>query len=243
MQRLTYWLAGALVAFSGAGASAQDTARNETQGTQDNPVVVELFTSQGCSSCPAADAVLSELGAMDDVIPLALHVDYWDYIGWADSFADTAFTKRQKGYARASGRRSIYTPQMMIGGTHDVIGSRPMKVMDAIDKASNVPPKARLSLERNGDMLVIRAEPLETLPATNVQMVRYKPQAKVDILDGENAGRNVTYTHIAHDWRMLGLWDGAEPLELRIAVEGSDPIVVMLQGEDYGPMFAAARLR
>src|SRR6056297_1329329 len=82
----------------------------------DDPVVVELFTSQGCSSCPPADAMLGELAERDDVIPLALHVDYWDYIGWADIFADPAYTRRQKGYAHATGQRMVYTPQMVIDG-------------------------------------------------------------------------------------------------------------------------------
>ena len=105
----------------------------------DMPVVVELFTSQGCSSCPPADALLHELSKRDDVIPLALHVDYWDYIGWKDSFAQPAFTARQRGYAQASGRRAIYTPQMIIGGQFDVVGNRPMDVA-AIIRCQVLPP-------------------------------------------------------------------------------------------------------
>lgn len=85
-------------------------------------VVVELFTSQGCSSCPPADALLAELDKSADVIALALHVDYWDYIGWKDSFADPENTERQRGYARAAKARSIFTPQMVIGGVDHVIG-------------------------------------------------------------------------------------------------------------------------
>ncbi|MBN9888034.1 DUF1223 domain-containing protein [Salipiger abyssi] len=232
MNRLTYWIAGLCIALSGAAARAEDA-----------PVVVELFTSQGCSSCPPADAVLAELGEHANVIPLALHVDYWDYIGWPDAFADPGFTKRQKGYARAAGRRSIYTPQMVIGGRYDVVGSRPMKVVDAINHAAAKPALARLTLLREGDTLEIRAEPLAALPVTMVHLVRYTPQTRVEILDGENAGRAVTYTHIAHGWQALGRWDGAEPLELNVPVEGDDPVVVMLQEEGYGPILAAARLR
>lgn len=232
MTRLTHWIAAACVALSGAAAHAQD-----------NPVVVELFTSQGCSSCPAADAVLAELGSMDDVIPLALHVDYWDYIGWTDAFADPAFTKRQKGYARAAGRRSIYTPQMMIGGVHDVVGSRSMKVVDAIRKVADKPARARLTLTREGAVLEIHAEALGRLPVTLVQLVRYTPQARVQIDEGENAGHVFNYTHIAHGWQVLGRWDGVEPLEMEVPVEGDDPVVVMVQEEGYGPILAAARLR
>ena len=90
--------------------------------------------------------MLAELRGREDVIPLALHVDYWDYIGWKDGFADPAFTKRQKGYARAAKRRSVYTPQMMIDGRFDVVGSRPMKVVDAIRIASEAPDRVKLTL-------------------------------------------------------------------------------------------------
>jgi hypothetical protein len=233
MKRLTHWLAAASLAISAGVAQADDA-----------PVVVELFTSQGCASCPAADVVLAELGQMDNVIPLALHVDYWDYIGWKDDFADPAFTKRQKGYARAAGRRSIYTPQMMIGGVYDVVGSRTMKVVDAIHHLADKPARARLSLSRGDDgQIKIHAEPLGTLPEAIVQMVRYTPESRVNILEGENAGQAITYTHIAHGWQVLGVWDGQAPLEMEVSVEGEDPIVVLLQEKDYGPIFAAARLR
>ncbi|MBY6004761.1 DUF1223 domain-containing protein [Salipiger bermudensis] len=232
MHRLSQWIAAACLAVSASAAVAEE-----------HPVVVELFTSQGCASCPAADAVLAELGEQDNVIPLALHVDYWDYIGWKDDFADPAFTKRQKGYARAAGRRSIYTPQMMIGGSYDVVGSRPMKVVDAIRHASEKPALARLVLSREGDDLTITAEPLAALPETTVHLVRYTPRERVDILDGENAGRAITYTHVAHGWQVLGVWNGDAALEMKVPVEGSDPVVVMLQEKDYGPIVAAARLR
>ncbi|WP_252737687.1 thioredoxin family protein [Citreicella sp. C3M06] len=213
-----------------------------SQGT-DMPVVVELFTSQGCISCPAADAVLSELGQRDDVIALALHVDYWDYIGWRDSFGDPAFTARQKGYARSAGRRSIYTPQMIVGGSFDVVGSRPMKVMEAVQKASTIAPRAKLTVTRDGDVLKIHASPLGPMPDTLVHLVRYTPKVTVDITAGENEGRTVTYTHIAHGWQVLGMWNGDAPLELQTEVTGDDPIVVMLQENAYGPILAASRLR
>ena len=87
-----------------------------TPAVADGPVVVELYTSQGCSSCPPADAMLHDLAARPDVIALALHVDYWDYIGWVDEFADPAYTRRQKQYAQVAGNPSVYTPQMVIGG-------------------------------------------------------------------------------------------------------------------------------
>jgi hypothetical protein len=136
------------------GAAAQDQAQWEPA-----PVVVELFTSQGCSSCPPADALLAELAERDDVLPLALHVDYWDYIGWADTFASPAFTERQKLYARAAGHRTIYTPQMVIGGVDQVVGFQPMEVADLIEAHRAKPPQAgtqaRMALRRDGDRLTV----------------------------------------------------------------------------------------
>ena len=93
---------------------------------QENPVVVELFTSQGCSSCPPADALMHDLAAREDVIPLALHVDYWDYIGWKDPFGNPAHADRQRAYAAAGNRRTIYTPEMVVGGVTDIVGTQPM---------------------------------------------------------------------------------------------------------------------
>src|SRR5918996_4983900 len=105
---------------------------------QTNPVVVELFTSQGCSSCPPADALLAELAGKDGVIALALHVDYWDYLGWADSFASPAFTARQRAYAKKAHSRTIYTPQMIVQGEDRLVGSDDEMVLARIKERSGL---------------------------------------------------------------------------------------------------------
>ncbi|MFV2038375.1 MAG: DUF1223 domain-containing protein, partial [Paracoccaceae bacterium] len=101
---------------------------------QSNAVLVELYTSQGCSSCPPADELLKKLDKRDNVIALALHVDYWDYLGWKDEFANPEFTKRQKSYAYMAGVRTVYTPQMVIGGVAPVVGHQEMEVADLINE-------------------------------------------------------------------------------------------------------------
>src|SRR5690606_9121092 len=114
-------------------------------------VVVELFTSQGCSSCPPADALLSELAAQPGVIALALHVDYWDYLGWKDSFASPAFSARQKAYAKSFGRRSIFTPQMVVQGRQALVGHDAPSVLSAIAEGLTEQATVNLALRREGD--------------------------------------------------------------------------------------------
>ena len=225
----------AMGAVTGEGAAAQEARR---------PVVVELFTSQGCSSCPPADALLAELAPRDDVIALALHVDYWDYIGWKDVFASPVFTKRQKAYARAAGARTVYTPQMIVGGSSVLSGLKPMKLVDLIREQGAAAPRVRIVLARAGDAVEIRAEaepPLDQ-PAT-VQLVRYLPEKRVEITHGENAGRSIAYANIVTHWQALGDWDGKGPLAIAAPAPGTEPVVVIVQEPGPGAILAAARLR
>lgn len=210
----------------------------------DRPVVVELYTSQGCSSCPPADKYLAELSKRDDVIALALHVDYWDYIGWKDIFANPAYTKRQKAYARAAGARTVYTPQMVIGGVHHVVGLRPMEVAERIMDHRDTPAPIALSVRRSGDRLDIAAQAMQQpKDVMIVQLVRYTPEQTVDIKRGENAGRTMRYTNIVTQWRPLVEWDGREPLSLSVEAPGTDPAVVIIQARGPGAILAAERLR
>ena len=209
---------------------------------QNGPVVVELYTSQGCSSCPPADEMLHELAKRDDVIALALHVDYWDYIGWADSFANPAFTQRQHGYARAARATTVYTPQMVINGQDHVVGSRPMQVMDLLQahQAKGLP--VRVTMTRAGNRVLINA-PGGVRGDYVVQLVRYTPQETVAIRRGENAGREFNYAHIVTTWDVIHRWDGANALALDAAAAGDDPVVVIIQNTGQGAIVGAAELR
>lgn len=210
---------------------------------EDAPVVVELYTSQGCSSCPPADAMLRDLAARDDVIALALHVDYWDYIGWADSFARPEFTRRQKAYARAAGARMVYTPQMIIGGQDHVVGAHPMEVIDLIDRHRALEQPIAVMLGVSGDAVRIEAARVGGAERPGVvQLVRYEPQQTVEIRRGENAGRTLDYVNIVTSWEVLGEWDGAEPFVAEVP-RGAGPMVVMVQSPGHGPVLGAAELR
>ena len=211
---------------------------------QNSPVVVELFTSQGCSSCPPADAVLAELATRDDVIALALHVDYWDYIGWKDAFAQAKFTERQQNYASFAGERVVYTPQMILGGLDSVIGSDAMALMDGIAAHGAARSAVRLGLTRHGDLLTISAQAVAHVegPMT-VQLIRYTPEQTVDIRSGENAGQSIRYVNVVTSWETIGEWDGNTPLAIDMDLTGTDPAVVIVQKTGPGRIMAAARLR
>ena len=209
----------------------------------DRPVVVELFTSQGCSSCPPADEMMQVLAERDDVIPLSVHVDYWDYIGWKDDFAEPHNAERQRGYAMAAGRRSVYTPEIIVNGMSDIVGAKPMKLAMAIDKHKNDPVQVSLILSRSGERVRIDAEALQAgIGPVSVQMLRYQPLRVARISRGENAGRTIHYVNVTHDWQSLGIWKGDAPLQMEADAPGEWPVVVILQGADYGPILAAAQL-
>lgn len=206
------------------------------------PTVVELFTSQGCSSCPPADAMLHDLAARDDVIALALHVDYWDYIGWKDVFGRPENTARQHAYARAARAATVYTPQMIIGGVDHVVGSRPMQVINAINALSREHNAVSVTLTRSGDTVQIDASSAARGDFV-VQLVRFTPQETVDIKRGENAGRTITYANVVKSWTIIERWDGGGSFSMHAPAQGSDGVAVIVQRAANGPIVGAAQLR
>ncbi len=232
------FLGAALAVWLGAAgiAGAEDSARS--------PVVVELFTSQGCSSCPPADEILAGLAQRGDVIALALHVDYWDYIGWKDVFADPRYTARQRAYARVAGARTIYTPQMIVAGMDRLVGARPAELTALIKRHAAMPVLVQLRLQRDGGAVVVAADAVGALPeGAVVQLVSYKPEESVQIRAGENAGREISYHNIVTAWKKVGDWDGKSALSMRLDVPDGQPAVVILQEPGPGRILAAARLR
>lgn len=210
---------------------------------QDSPVVVELFTSQGCSSCPPADEFMKELAARGDVIALSLHVDYWDYIGWKDEFADPKNAKRQRAYASTAGRRSVYTPEMIINGQSDIVGAKPMAVAMAIEDHKADEKHVALTLTRAGDQVAIAVSPLVSEPGVmDIIMLRYQAARVANIVRGENAGKTIKYINVTQDWQVVTQWDGLMPLETKVDAPGEFPLVVLVQSHNHGPIRAAAQL-
>jgi hypothetical protein len=217
--------AAAQVAAPAAGAEVGGKPR----------AVLELFTSQGCSSCPKADALLASLRAQPDLITLAYHVDYWDYIGWTDTFGSKANSDRQKAYAESWGSSRIYTPQLVVNGISGVVASREKDVGSAVATARLDVP---VTLSVGGDMLEVSIAP-GTGPQAMVWLVTFKDHDKVAIERGENAGQTVDYTQIVTGRQMLGMWDPATGTHLKLPLSqimtgGANGAVILLQADKSG---------
>ncbi len=208
-----------------------------------NPVVVELFTSQGCSSCPPADRLLANLASQDDIIALALHVDYWDYLGWADDFAKPEYSNRQRSYARTWHERSVYTPQMVVQGVHYMVGSRNDEIQRQIMQAEDATPKVLVSARNEGRSIHIRMEALRRgIPEADIFLVRYSNSETVVIERGENAGRTIEYINIVKSWETLGRWDGKGAATVTVPQADAGEYVVIIQAPGPGEIYAATRL-
>jgi hypothetical protein len=214
--------------------------------TMPAPIVVELFTSEGCSSCPPADALLGELTQRQYVLPLSFHVDYWDYIGWKDRFGDARFTRRQKAYAAAQGSSMVYTPQMIVAGAIDVIGSDRKAVDAALKQAYTRNAMYRIHVMREDDGKVVAQFPDAPIgvPAT-VWLVTYQKVAESHVKAGENAGRSLKTYNVVRSLQKVGLWTGAATeIELKLDAEakaaGPDACAIIANQAEHGPIVAAA---
>lgn len=225
-------LAG-LLAIAGPGGAAW--------AGSPSPVVVELFTSQGCSSCPPADAILADLAEREGVIALALHVDYWDHLGWRDSFASPMHAKRQRAYAKAFGERTVFTPQIIVNGRHGVIGSRRDEVEAAVGAAASATMPVDLGIAAEaGGLTVTLAATRTPMPAARVLFVVYAHPQTVAITRGENSGQAVTYHNVVTGLMRLGEWHGeARRWDLPIPQEARG-VAILVQAEETMEILGAA---
>lgn len=179
--------------------------------SQEPRAVVELFTSQGCSSCPAADRLLGELSHDPSVIALSLNVDYWDYLGWKDTLALKGHSNRERAYAHARGDREVYTPQAVVNGVVHVLGSDKGAIENAIAKTQhdNAPLALPVSLKIDGDkVLVSIPEARDERKSGEVWLCPVTGKVTVTIGRGENSGKTITYHNVVRRWVKLGDWDG-----------------------------------
>lgn len=234
---LTIGLFGAV-----SGAAAADNGK-AVKG------VVELFTSQGCSSCPPADAALKRLIDEGEVVALAYHVDYWNYLGWADTLASRENTERQYAYARMLGRNGVYTPQVILNGRDHMNGSDLLAIkggletMRAAGKGLAVPIEAAMA----GDGITIKVGAGEG--KANVVVVYFDRARVVNVERGENKGKRIAYWHAVKDIQTIGMWNGKPaqftlPASVLIEERGNSGCAVLLQSmkdkETPGAILGAA---
>ena len=216
-----------------------------------HPIVIELFTSQGCSDCPAADKLVTELAKRKDVIALSLPITYWDMLGWRDTYATDANTQRQKSYATAMNHSGIYTPQMIIDGRLDVVGNQRDRVLAALSARSSdgyAEMSVPISIGTASGRVEIAIPAIKTKTKTSatIWVMRTLAQGAVNVEQGENRNHQLTYTNIVRDLQRAGEWNGEAmkiDLPMTLAKTRHDGVVVILQARDYGPVLGAALLR
>jgi hypothetical protein len=223
--RLSLFLAAAVVCAAPVARAA----------TQADPAVVELFTSQGCSSCPPANANLIQLANRPDVLALSFDVTYWDYLGWKDTFDSPAYTQRQKDYEGPLGESGPFTPQVIVDGGRDTVGNvrGDIEKLIAQSHRTNAPS---LMLE-SGKVSVGAGQ-----GAAEVWLVRYDPRVvQIPISRGENSGTTQPQTHVVHELTDLGPWRGAQTSFALTPASAGLKTAVLLQRGRGGPIIAVAR--
>jgi len=206
--------------------------------------VIELFTSQGCSSSPAADKLASEWAKDPELVVLSLPVDYWDYLGWRDTLAHHEFTLRQQAYSQARGDRDVYTPQIVVNGVTPIVGSQKPKVEDAIRMAAGGLP-VLVGIANSLDGYIVSAG--EGPEKGEIWLLPITRSARVTVDKGENSGASLTYTNVVRAMRKIGDYDG-KPTTITLTRDeawapGADAFVVLVQqrkGPDPGRMLGAA---
>ena len=214
------------------GVAAPATAASKS------PVVVELFTSQGCSSCPPANANLIKLSGRPGVLALSFAVTYWDYLGWKDTFDKPEYTDRQSAYEPFLGEAGPYTPQMVVNGKATTVGSS-FSEIDAL--IANAHPLDGPGITLKPGSVVIAAATDAPKSGADVWLVSYDPRVvEVPVGRGENTGRTLPHTHVVHDLQRLGTWNGSAASFNFAGPKDGMLTAILVQGLNGGPILAAA---
>jgi hypothetical protein len=205
-----------------------------------HPAVIELFQSQGCSSCPPANAALIQFSARDDVLALNFAVDYWDRLGWKDTFAKPEFTQRQWAYARAMGQGQVYTPQIVVNGRVDGVGAEISEMRELAQRTDRGAAGPLLTFEPGAVTIGAGWAPPR---GADVWLARYDPRViEVVVRHGENAGRTLPHKNVVREMTLIGHWSGeAERLALPSPSDSGLADAILVQAPGAGPILAAAR--
>ena len=212
-------------------------------------VVVELFSSQSCPACPPANDLLNDIADKDDVFVLSWQVDYWDYMGWKDTFAKPDNTERQEAYNQALGKRGVMTPEFVIHGQRHTFGSHPDKVAALVNRVSQDVQNITVTIQEQGEDIIIdiaASKPLQDHRALEINLIPLLPSIDLEIGAGDNEGRWVRYRNVVLDCLLLGEYDGKAK---RIIVPKEDfmaqqvgAVAVILQHKTLGPIQGVGHL-
>jgi len=214
------------------------------------PVLAELFTSQGCSSCPPADQIWADLQKRQDLVAISFNIDYWDYIGWKDTLARRENTLRQQAYAKALGSRQVYTPQVIIDGKSDAVGNERKELLASIDAwvVQTRGKRLPIRLSQSGNVVQIHVPAGTAAEPATVWIAHTSSVRKVTITQGENSGRTMTYTNVVRDLASAGTWNGQAmtlqvPVQPRDKGEATDGVAAWVQLGSHGQVLGAAQIR
>lgn len=248
MRSVTFFALGAAAALALFGLAAPSQAE-PPKGAGTGAVLLELFTSQGCSSCPPADKLLAHYSKKPGVITLSFSVDYWNYLGWHDTLSSPGNSERQREYARTRGDGRVYTPQVVIDGITHVNGANEAAIEMAIRNATKrlEDVRVRITMHAEGNSLVIgigAAPKNSDMREGTIWLAIARDKETVAITRGENRGKKITYTHPVRELTPIGMWKG-EKMTLRLPLKdlqtiGGDCLVTMLQVENAGPVLGVA---
>jgi hypothetical protein len=238
-----------LIAGAGLLAGSTATAENkqgQRSGQSNGPWAVELFTSQGCSSCPPADAMLGKLAQRPDIVALSFHIDYWDYIGWKDRFATRETTERQRAYARTLRQKYVYTPEMVVDGRVNQPGINDGQVKEMLAEARRLSPvRTTPTLKRMADgALRIWLEAAKIDGPADVTLFVYDRRHATPVQRGENEGRRLDNFNVVRHFGILGSWNGAQA-HWSVPANRFKPeqgLAVIVQQSDHGPVLGANKL-
>lgn len=263
MKNIFIFAAAAMIfSFLGCGMQSETATAQTKQGpsnkateTKSKPaVLVELFTSQGCSSCPPADRVLAQLekeraSSEAEIVTLSLHVDYWNRLGWKDEFSQKAFSERQNGYAERFKMDAVYTPQMVVDGETQFVGSNLDTARKAIADAAKT-KKAAIEITNANDKLTVKISDAPPHEDAYVWLAVAEDDLQTDVRRGENAGEKLTHISVVRELKLLGTLAASDktfaaesPLQFDAAWKKANlKFVVFVQGKDTKRIFGASRL-
>lgn len=234
----------------------QENKIPEKEGEASNQyVLVELFTSEGCSSCPPADKVLARLNSEQpvanvEIVPLALHVDYWNYLGWRDEFSSNAFSRRQSGYADRFKLDSIYTPQMIVDGQKQFTGSQFDTAINSVREAAQT-KKADVEMSFENNNLSVKINDLPAHDVSYVWLAITEDDLQTDVRRGENSGSKLSHAAVVRDLKLIGNiaadeknFVKSENLTFQPAWKNENVnLVVFVQGQNSKNVFAVGKIK